>query len=135
MDHIPCRYYWYYRERYWNYYKALHIGSYGIFRCFANVLFATGKLLILNFWKFYFRFSCISPKDVELNFRGSPLGYFRDPGMFCASIFDLFGEKSPVPRVTQSPWLLISFVNILSDLARLLTMDNGDIISLKFDIY
>ena len=53
--------------------------------------------------------------------------------MFYASIFDLFGEKSPVPRVTQSPWLLISFVNILSDLARLLTMDNGDIISLKFD--
>ena len=49
----------------------------------------------------YFRFSCISPKDAELNFRGNHKGYFRDSRMFCAS--KAFGEKSPARMVTVKP--------------------------------
>ena len=52
--------------------------------------------------KFLFQFSCISPKDEELNFTGSPCEYFRDPRMFCAAKvdFDLIGKKCLARRVT-----------------------------------
>ena len=37
---------------------------------------------LTKFLKFYFRFSYISSKDAELNFRGSPWGDFLDPTVY-----------------------------------------------------
>ena len=74
----------------------------------------------LKFWNFYFRFSCVSSKEAELNFRGS----FLDQIMFCTpevnfrplwpemlphAEFKLIGHRKDISHLTQKILVAVQF--------------------------